>query len=140
VSSYTPCDRQPRFPGCIKGDAERLCEAFDLSRFDAIDVDVYGSPWACWLAIAKRLTAPTLVFLTWGWVAIHGTGTQVSAAALGAMGVPEGWPAFRNPRLLAFAEDYCLWAGASLCPVAWVYRVRLFRVTYYALYCVPARP
>ncbi len=54
ITSYAPCDREPRLPGCVKGEAERLVLAFDLSRFDVIDIDTYGEPWACWLSAARR--------------------------------------------------------------------------------------
>src|SRR5437762_960995 len=50
VLAYTPCDRAPRAPGTIRGDATdpRFLAAFDYSKFNVIDVDTYGEPWDTW--------------------------------------------------------------------------------------------
>lgn len=140
VSAYTPCDREPRLPGTIKGEAERLAQAFDLSRFDAIDIDVYGDPWATWQALLPRLAQPTAVFLTHGLVGGKGAtgGVGLSNAARDALGIPRDWrlpPGLKA--LAAFAGEYILRDSVRRARLLAVGRLRLPRVIYYSLVVAP---
>ena len=140
VASYTPCDQKPRLPGCIKGEAARLIDAFDLSRFNVIDIDTYGEPWECWLKAASRIRTPTVVFMTFGTASARG-GFNTSAAARAALGIPATWPVLPQKLELAlFAADYCLAKGAELCAVIAAAKTKLPNVTYYGLVCGPNFP
>ncbi len=76
-----------------------------------------------------------MVLLTCGTVSAGGT--NISHAARECLGIPRDWPIPQKPELARFAADYCLAAGAQLCPVEWAYRVRLQNVSYHALMCRP---
>jgi hypothetical protein len=104
VDAYTPCDRAPRMPGVIRGEAERLVEAFDLRRFNVIDIDTYGEPWECWLKVAETLTEPVAVFLTCGATSIGGC--NISHVARSVLGIPLDWDIPKKKQLAVLAADY----------------------------------
>lgn len=133
VKSYTPCDRKPRQPGSIPGEADVLLKAFDLTKFNVIDVDTYGEPWAAWSYLAGRIKEPTAVFLTCGIVAGQG-GCNLSKESREAIGIPATWPIPQKKSLAAFAGEYILATGANRCQVLRAGRMVLPNVRYYALH------
>lgn len=111
LSSYTPCDRNPRMPGTIKGDAERLVESFDLSLFDVIDVDTWGSPWEIWLRLSGRVRQRTAILLTHGTRGVAGSGPAMSLIELDALGIPRSWPIPKKVALNRIAAGALLAKG-----------------------------
>lgn len=139
LDDYVPVDLAPRLPGTIVGDVkdERFLSAFDLSRFNIIDIDTYGEPWKPWSFIQEHLRTPTAIFLTHGAVSTPG-GSHVSNFVLQRLGIPVSWNIPMKRDLSEFAAPYMLHPGRyarTLIAKAW--KVSLHNVTYYGLICEP---
>jgi len=65
-TSIIHLDLNPQFDGVIKCDANDYVQNNDLSKFDIIDIDTYGSPWDIFFNSIKSCTGTTVFFLTWG--------------------------------------------------------------------------
>ena len=141
LDDYVPVDLEPRLPGTIVGDVkdERFLSAFDLSRFNIIDIDIYGEPWKPWSFIQKRLTASTAVFLTHGATSSPG-GSHVSNFVLERLGIPLTWAIPMKRDLSEFAAPYMLHPGKSArTRIAKGWKISLHNVTYYGLICEPRK-
>lgn len=88
VRQWTRCDIKPRRAGTLKLDATEAIERFPLETYNVVDIDPYGEPWDPYMALLKRLTKPTAVFLTY----CERSGIcTLSLAAGSAVNIPEGW-------------------------------------------------
>jgi hypothetical protein len=55
VADWLGVDEDPASPGAIHADNRLVLRAIDLSRFNLLDVDAFGSPWeALWLFAQRR--------------------------------------------------------------------------------------
>jgi hypothetical protein len=141
LDDYVPVDLAPRLPGTIVGDVkdERFLSAFDLSRFNIIDIDTYGEPWKPWSFLQDRLTANTAVFLTHGAVSTPG-GSGVSNLVLERLGIPLAWNIPMKRDLSEFAAPYMLHPGkCAQVRIAKAWKISLQNVTYYGLICEPRK-
>jgi len=86
---YTGLDVKKK-AGRLKIDSRRYLESADLTSFDVIDVDTYGSPWEHWETIARKVRGPLVVFLTLG-LGARGL-TCWGYAARRVLGVPANTP------------------------------------------------
>jgi hypothetical protein len=140
VTSYVPVDRKPRAFGSIKGEALTIARAIDLTMFDVIDVDTYGSPWEIWLNLAQRIRSREVVCLT------HGTTSQgggdISKFEMKILGIPRDWDIPNGPGIPRMAAQYALQAGLHDNDLDLIagYRVDLQNVSYYALAVEPHLP
>src|SRR5580658_2138961 len=90
VSTYTPVDEAPRQPGTIKFVINsRTVKAFDVSRFNVIDIDTYGEPWEVFGAIAENIKPGSAIFLTYGHSGIGRASLTKYLRA--ACGIPLDW-------------------------------------------------
>jgi hypothetical protein len=134
VIEYTPCDREPRMPGTIKGDlTPRFLQAFDLTRFNVVDVDAYGEPWEAWHHLAGRITTPTAVFLTHGMVGMGAGGSKTSTFIKQLMGIPKGWNVPDKKELGRFGADYCLSVTAQMVRFRHAVKCQMGKVAYYGI-------
>jgi hypothetical protein len=141
LDDYVPVDLEPRLPGTIVGNVkdERFLSAFDLSRFNIIDIDTYGEPWKPWAFLQEHLTAATAIFLTHGAVSTPG-GAKVSNFVLERLGIPPTWAIPMKRDLSEFAAPYMLHPGKSArTRIAKGWKVSLHNVTYYGLICEPRK-
>jgi hypothetical protein len=134
VAAYTPCDLQPRMPATIKGDATApaFLDAFDLSRFNVIDLDFYGNPFDSLLHLAPKIRRMTAVFLTHRYTSAR-AGVNISTRMRDVLDIPRDWPIPQQPELVRYAAGYCLNAVAQTCVVHQAGKVSLKNVDYYAL-------
>lgn len=105
VAAYTPVDIEPRVPACIRMNVDaRSVRAFDLARFNVLDLDCYGDPWEVWDSLAQRITARTAVFITYG---IQGKGSNwpMSNFLKTASGIPAEWTIPTSEKLLHFLGE-----------------------------------
>ena len=132
VRVYVPIDIKPRRTGTIRADSRLVLQSWDISRFNVIDIDTYGEPWAHWFALAPRIVGPTAVFLTHGHMA-GGRMVTTSSLARRAMGIPPHWRLPPNGMISRIAASFCLpkaCASLMLDPVV-VWHGQ--RVSYYGL-------
>lgn len=112
VTSYWGVDTKPA-KGRLKIDSVRILEQPGWTQ-NVVDVDTYGSPWRHWVAILKRLSRPTTVFLTAGRSTIdHDArrGMRLSAVEADALGMGkfrEKVPAVFGLALANLAADFLL--------------------------------
>jgi len=87
LETYTPVDKNPQMLGVIRMKVdERTVKAFDMSRFNVVDLDCYGEPWRVWDSIHASLQPGTAAFLTYGHLATgHG---GISHWLLETSGIP----------------------------------------------------
>lgn len=145
VASYTPCDKKPRMPGCIKMELDdRHLDVFNMAKFNVVDIDTYGDPFGAWLNLSKRLGHKTAFFLTHGFL----RGYQGSPAGSSAISksirmmcaIPLDWNiAMPNTPELAFsfglrALRRSTWVDIPLCLMATHENVR-----YYGLIVEPKK-
>ena len=140
LADYVPVDLAPRLPGTQVGDVtdDRFLAAFDLSRFNVVDIDTYGEPWKPWRYIYERLTRKTAVFLTHGAVSSPG-GSNISKFVLERLGIPLDWKIPLKRELSLFAARYLLLAPSSTARITAGWKVCLQNVTYYGLICIPQK-
>jgi hypothetical protein len=105
VASYTPVDVRPRLPDCIPLKVDvRSVGAFDLARFNVIDLDSYGDCWDVWDSLARRIRSRTAVFITYGFQG-KGSNWSLSDFLKTASGIPKSWPIPANEDLLRFLGE-----------------------------------
>lgn len=102
LSRYLACDRKPRSAMVLKGDAEDLAQTIDLALFNVIDIDAYGEPWGALTHVVRRVTSPTLIFLTQG---IMATTFNPSFAIRRASGIPDEWSLPPSRDLVLYLSD-----------------------------------
>ena len=75
-------------------------------KWDIVDIDTYGEPWAHWEALCKTADHDCTVFLTWGHIAIMGG--QVSRYPYRAMSIPQECPQALVASLAPWSLPYLL--------------------------------
>ncbi len=140
LSSYVPVDQAPRQAGTLVGDITdmRFLAAFDLSRYNVMDVDTYGEPWVPWRFIFDRLAHKAAVFLTHGAVWSPG-GANISKFVLENLGIPLDWQIPMKRDLTLFAAPYLLLSPSPTARIAQGWKVTLKNVTYYGLIVKPRK-
>lgn len=136
VVSYTPCDRKPRMPGCIKMEmSDRTLNAFDISRFNVVDIDPFGDCWLAWENISKRITKPTCVFLTHGAVQIMGS--NISRALRTANAIPLEWDIPKSKELAFHLGQRLLRKSCAKLDLQFGVVANHVNVSYYGFLAVP---
>lgn len=134
VAAYTPVDKAPRLPGTLKMTIDaRTIQAFDMTQFNAVDIDTDGEPWIPWLDCFPRIAQRTLFFLTHG--ATGTLGSNLSHCARAALGIPLDWDIPRKRELAIFAAPYLLLAENPYSRIIRGWECQLQNITYYALIC-----
>jgi hypothetical protein len=147
VEKYTPVDQAARQLGQIRFKiTPRLIEALDgedhsLSRYNVIDIDAFGEPWAIWQAVLSRITVPTAVFLTRGKVAFGAGRVNLSGVAKESMGIPKEWDIPIKTELLEHADRCSLLQDCPTARITKGYQIRMPRkgssMDYYGLLVEP---
>jgi hypothetical protein len=142
VESYTPIDSVARQPGQIRFKiTPRLIAALDegggLSRYNCVDVDCFGDPFAIWQALLFRIRVPTAVFLTRGRVTYGAGRMPISKLAKKVMGIPEEWDVPGKVELMEYGDRCQLLQPCPTAKIAFGYKITLRRVDYYALLVKP---
>jgi hypothetical protein len=105
IAAYTPVDVKPRLPGCIPLNVDaRSVGAFDLARFNVIDLDSYGDCWEVWDTLSRRIQTRTAVFVTYGFQG-KGSNWSLSYFLKTASGIPKSWHIPTNEKLLRFLGE-----------------------------------
>lgn len=145
VEKYTPVDAVAKQPGQIRFKvAPRLIEALadadgGLSRYNVIDIDTYGEPWALWQAVLFRIKTPTCVFATRGRVAYGAGRIQMSRVSKQVMGMPADWDVPCKEELIEYSDRCQLLQECPTARLSFAYRVRPRRsVDYYGLFVIPS--
>ncbi len=142
VESYTPIDSVARQPGQIRFKiTPRLIAALDedggLSRYNVIDIDCFGDPFAIWQAVLFRIRVPTAVFLTRGRVTYGAGRMPISKLAKTVMGIPEEWDVPGKVELMEYGDRAQLLQHCPTAKIAKGYQIKLRRVDYYGLLVAP---
>jgi hypothetical protein len=150
VERYTPVDVASRQAGQLKFKiTPRLIAALngdksvdeyagtDLTRYNVVDVDTFGDPFAIWRELLFRIKQPTAVFLTRGKVTYGSGRMPISKLAQKIMGMPAHWNVPGKIELLNAADEYQL---KQFCPTARItigLKTDHPRVDYYGLLVEP---
>jgi hypothetical protein len=150
VLKYTPVDSAARQVGQIKAKiAPRLIAALNgdpdasvfsgegLKRYNCIDVDTFGDPFAIWHEVLFRIKIPTVVFLTRGRVTYGAGKMPLSKHAQVMMGMPREWDIPVRVELLEFADRSCLLEECPTAAIKFGHKINLQRVDYYGLFVEP---
>lgn len=134
LGGYMPCDIRPRMAGTVKVNVTPIfVEAIAAGRYNVIDIDTYGEPWATWAAVAHRLRHRTAIFLTHG---VVGMG-QTSHLALEAMGIPHTWKIPVKPHIARFAARFFIVPQFGRVQVESAWTAEAGNATYYGLIVSP---
>jgi hypothetical protein len=150
VIKYTPIDAaakqagqirmkiSPRVIASLNGDdSEETFTGDGLTRYNVIDVDCFGDPFAIWQAVLFRIKTPTVVFLTRGRVTYGAGRMPISQLSKRVLGIPEEWDIPGKVELMELADKAQL---LQECPTAHIehgYVTRLRRVDYYGIFVLP---
>ena len=138
VETYTPVDMAARQAGQIRFKiTPRLIAALDLSRFNVIDIDTYGDPFALWHEVLFRIKTRTVVFLTRGRVTYGAGRMPISKHAKKVMGIPIDWDVPGKVELLEYGDRSQLLEECPTAKIEFGYKTNLRRVDYYGLCVVP---
>lgn len=134
VERYLPCDRAPRSPLVIKGEAYQLVQSIDLAPFNVIDIDTYGEPWEVTEQLLPRLTREVVIFLTHGHL---GKSFTASHAAKRAAGLPTAWDVPASQPLAVYLSGHAIRTFWNYGTVLKATRIHQPRVTYWAIHFRP---
>ena len=150
VTRYTPVDSASRQTGQIKfkitprliaslnGDNdEETFTGEGLKRYNVIDVDCFGDPFAIWQAVLFRIKTPTIVFLTRGRVTYGAGRMPISKLSKKVLGIPESWDVPGKSELLELADKAQLLQSCPTAHIDFGYLTRLRRVDYYGVLVQP---
>lgn len=137
ISHYVPVDQEPRMPRTIKAAIpDRLLSAFDMSAFNAVDVDTYGEPSAAWLNTFPRIQNLTAFFHTHGMVSGMGR-CKISTMARKFLGIPLEWNIPRKRDLALMVPGHALTRPADGVEIVRGWKINLPNVGYCGLICGP---
>jgi hypothetical protein len=150
VEVYTPVDaasRQagqlkfkitPRLIASLNGD-DKVTEysGTGLGRYNAIDVDCFGDPWAIWHELLFRIKTRTVVFLTRGKVTYGSGRMPISNHAKTVLGIPAEWNVPGKIELLDHADRCQLLEPCPTAAITLGYWIQFPRVDYYGLLVEP---
>lgn len=107
INSYYPLDKQKR-PKALKLDSKRFLKSADLSRFNVIDIDTYGSCFEHYQLLMKNKSCPSnlAIFLTDILVKI--CGGNVSNKVLESQGIYFALPKPFSEKVLVKSRGYML--------------------------------
>jgi hypothetical protein len=116
--------------------SDRTLNAFDLSKFNVIDVDTYGEPWLAYANLSRRIKQPTVFFLTHGAVSMGG-GSEMSLALRAACSIPSDWILPKSRELAFYLGRHLLSKSLKWLDIKYLVQAQHPNVTYYGFLAVP---